>query len=505
MRQSLVAVVLGMGVLTAVPPADALDVLVFNSTRYVDSGQVGYAIGSQESDNVQAALTALGHTVSTIAGPDDPVGDCPPNHQPGTLLATAAEYGTALAATKVFLVPEQESYCYLPGDLQAAPDIVAAWRQWVTGGGGFVIHSSVNAMQKVDDLFSVVFGFRAGPPVAGVDGTLMHRTPAAASTHFAAGPETITVLPSTGLLPLSALPPGAVSVYDDGTNAAVAIIPFGSGKIVFLGWDWTKSNPPFADGQNGGWFPAVLDGAVREAAGTPPPPTHLLTVSRAGNGAGAVTSAPAGIDCGSACAHAYPGGTTVTLTATAAPGSHFAGWSGGCVGTGACVVTLSADAGVTATFTMVPPPPAATLGLVAPADIRPGEMLAVDLVVANPGPARTVDVYFGVLLPPDAGPRFGCPRGDALAFMGDGFGEVALRCASSPADTVPALFRSVTLPGGLSPTEVPDFWSVAWVAGLPEGTYTVFAAFTTPGALADGRLDPGDLLSLATRAVVAAP
>jgi hypothetical protein len=45
-----------------VAPAEALDVLVFNSTRFVDSGQVGYPVGSQESDNVQAALAALGHT-----------------------------------------------------------------------------------------------------------------------------------------------------------------------------------------------------------------------------------------------------------------------------------------------------------------------------------------------------------------------------------------------------------------------------------------------------------
>jgi hypothetical protein len=49
-------------------------------------------------------------------------------------------------------------------------------------------------------------------------------------------------------------------------------------------------------------------------------------------------------------------GATVTLTASAASGSTFAGWSGGCSGAGSCVVTLNADTTVTATFNANPPP-----------------------------------------------------------------------------------------------------------------------------------------------------
>lgn len=60
----------------------------------------------------------------------------------------------------------------------------------------------------------------------------------------------------------------------------------------------------------------------------PSPTTHTLTVSKSGTGSGTVTSAPAGISCGSDCQESYAAGTAVTLTATAASGSTFGGWSG---------------------------------------------------------------------------------------------------------------------------------------------------------------------------------
>jgi hypothetical protein len=86
--------------------------------------------------------------------------------------------------------------------------------------------------------------------------------------------------------------------------------------------------------------------------------TYQLSVTRAGNGAGTVTSSPAGIDCGSTCATAYAPGTPVTLTAAASAGSFFAGWSGACAGTGTCSVTMNSDLSVGALFEPLPSPAA---------------------------------------------------------------------------------------------------------------------------------------------------
>jgi Metallo-peptidase family M12/Divergent InlB B-repeat domain/FG-GAP-like repeat len=75
-----------------------------------------------------------------------------------------------------------------------------------------------------------------------------------------------------------------------------------------------------------------------------------LSVTKAGAGMGTVSGG--GINCGATCNVNSNYGSSVTLTATPAVGSAFAGWSGGCTGTGACTLTIDAAKSVTATFTL---------------------------------------------------------------------------------------------------------------------------------------------------------
>ena len=93
-------------------------------------------------------------------------------------------------------------------------------------------------------------------------------------------------------------------------------------------------------------------GYSNENCATTPVDTFALTVSRAGSGSGTITSSPAGINCSSDCSENYPSGTVITLTATAASGSTFAGWSGqaDCADG---MVTVNASLNCTATFNVV--------------------------------------------------------------------------------------------------------------------------------------------------------
>ncbi len=89
----------------------------------------------------------------------------------------------------------------------------------------------------------------------------------------------------------------------------------------------------------------------------PGAPGQRLAVSTSGAGGGSVASAPAGIACPGSCEAEFNEGAIVSLTATPAPGSAFAGWTGGgCSGTGACAVTMESAAAVDAQFIPAPAP-----------------------------------------------------------------------------------------------------------------------------------------------------
>ncbi len=77
-----------------------------------------------------------------------------------------------------------------------------------------------------------------------------------------------------------------------------------------------------------------------------------LTIGRSGNGQ--VTSADKALSCGSKCTAFYALGTSVTLTAAAASGSVFTGWSGACSGAQlSCTVNINDSITVSASFALV--------------------------------------------------------------------------------------------------------------------------------------------------------
>jgi len=126
--------------------------------------------------------------------------------------------------------------------------------------------------------------------------------------------------------------------YDLGTNVTLTADPGQSST--FGGWSG-------ACGGSGLTCSVVMNASKSVTATFVSKP--LLTVTPSGAGSGTVTSNPAGIDCPADCTEDYDTGTPVTLTATAAAGSIFTGWSGDCFGL-TCSLTMSGNKSVTATF-----------------------------------------------------------------------------------------------------------------------------------------------------------
>ena len=129
------------------------------------------------------------------------------------------------------------------------------------------------------------------------------------------------------------------ALFDAGTVVTLEATP--DADALFLGWSGACSGT--------GACVVTLDQTTSVTAHF----GHTLTVSR--NGTGAVTSTPAGIDCGATCAGVFEHGTAVTLAArtTNGSGSYFSGWAGDCASAGAfhdCTLSVTAARSVNANF-----------------------------------------------------------------------------------------------------------------------------------------------------------
>jgi Ca2+-binding RTX toxin-like protein len=222
--------------LAAAAPAFAAKVAVFDNNTYVDTE--GTASGN-ESDNLQGAVAAKGHEVSTFTG------------------VSASDFSAALAGRDVLLIPEQENGALAPDLSEDARNVI---RNFVGAGGGFVIGSDgENGNTFTTDLMNALFAFSTAS--GDVLGTT-NKTPAAAGTEFAAGPASLPENNATEGLLTSSLPATSKSLYSDASLSSLAVMYFGSGSVTYLGWDWFNSNPPNAAGQDGDWL-SVLDSSVR--------------------------------------------------------------------------------------------------------------------------------------------------------------------------------------------------------------------------------------------------
>jgi hypothetical protein len=161
-------------------------------------------------------------------------------------------------------------------------------------------------------------------------------------TKAGGGSGTVTSSPSG----ISCGPNCSQDTYDYNAGTEVTLSADPSSGSNFGGWS--------GGGCSGNGTCTVTMSQARTVTATFNLGQYRLTVRKAGNGSGYVTSTPAGISCGPNClqdTYDYDAGTEVTLAADPTGGASFGGWSGGgCSGTGTCTVTMSQARTVTASF-----------------------------------------------------------------------------------------------------------------------------------------------------------
>lgn len=172
-------------------------------------------------------------------------------------------------------------------------------------------------------------------------------------TVIDAAADTATTTVAVGAAPLG------VAISPDGSRAYVANSGGNSVSVIAVSSDSVATTIPVGAAPAGaavspdgsvGYVANSAGGTLSEWGGT-----YALTVSLAGSGIGSVTSAPAGITCGTSCLARYAPGTAVVLTPAAASGSLFSRWTGDAD----CAdgqVTMTANLSCIAVFDVIAPP-----------------------------------------------------------------------------------------------------------------------------------------------------
>ena len=155
---------------------------------------------------------------------------------------------------------------------------------------------------------------------------------------------------------------GTLTEFRDGCEAQRKF----SGQITLAGLNWAAGTMLVPCPANLLEFGELKleSTSLDETATVSDPEFHVLAVSLSGDGSGAVTSTPTGIDCNDGanadCSQRYREGTDVTLMATPAAGSNFREWRGACRGESQSVsVTIDGATGCTAIFELSEQPTAA--------------------------------------------------------------------------------------------------------------------------------------------------
>lgn len=174
------------------------------------------------------------------------------------------DFLSATATYPVLVIPKQEL-----GELSAVLSSAAqaALSNFVWQGRLLIVHGSAG---RAASLLNALFGWSVGESAGS---TAYYRTVQAGGTLFADDPSPLADNQQVYTLYSPNLPPDHLRLYTNGAATAVALIHHGSGKVIYLGWDWNSAKP--LGTQDNGWLP-VLSSAVLEQAPIPSAPPTLI-------------------------------------------------------------------------------------------------------------------------------------------------------------------------------------------------------------------------------------
>ncbi|MDO6525928.1 hypothetical protein Q4519_09580 [Motilimonas sp. 1_MG-2023] len=193
---------------------------------YFDSGYVDTA---EEAANLQASLVNNGDTVTTLTG-------------------TSGVFAAALVGKDMLVFPEQQN-----GNLITALDAPTQTSifNFVHGGGIMVVHGG--STPKDVNLINGLFGYSLTTNGSASGSSTLSAV--ASAGDFKGAPASLDNLSATTRVAkatIAAIPNSTVVYEADATYATVFSVNIGSGKLIFMGWDWYDAAPQGSAG--GSWL-----------------------------------------------------------------------------------------------------------------------------------------------------------------------------------------------------------------------------------------------------------
>jgi Ca2+-binding RTX toxin-like protein len=197
-------------------------VSLFYDPAYVEIG----GTAADEGSEVKASLEAAGHTVTTFVGT-------------GT-----SSWMNATQGTDVLVIPETP---VLGPALTISDGAMFFLRKFVSDGGTLVVHTSIDHIALMNDLFGTALVEVGSLGNSTATGNVV-------GTTFAGALAVLADNGNTNALQGTSLPGHAQSLYQNGLgDSTVAAFQFGKGQVIYLGWDWNNA-APMPGLQDFGWL-----------------------------------------------------------------------------------------------------------------------------------------------------------------------------------------------------------------------------------------------------------